>query len=132
MTPGQVVFRFVDRINAGDVAGLADLMTGDHEFRDSMGTPVSGREAMREAWSSYFAMVPDYRIDVDEIFTSGAVVVLLGTASGTLSRDGSLRPEDAWSTPAAFRAHVAAGLVAAWRVYADNEPVRQRMAVARD
>jgi ketosteroid isomerase-like protein len=128
VTPGEVAFRFIERINAGDVPGLVALMTEDHEFRDSMGARVAGRPAMAEAWTRYFAMVPDYRIAVDEVFVSGTVVVLLGTASGTLSCDGSLRPEDAWSTPAAFRAHVAAGLVAAWRVYADNEPIRERLA----
>jgi ketosteroid isomerase-like protein len=130
MTPGEVVFRFVDRINAGDVDGLLDLMTDDHRLVDSSGATLCGRPAMREAWSRYFAMVPDYRIDAGEVFGSGAVVVLLGTAGGTYSRDGSLRPEDAWSTPAAFRAHVAAGLLTEWRVYADNEPIRSRMAAA--
>ncbi|OGU08800.1 MAG: hypothetical protein A2W29_12675 [Gemmatimonadetes bacterium RBG_16_66_8] len=128
MTPGEVVFRFVDRINAGDVDGLLDLMTDDHRLVDSAGAALCGRTAMREAWSRYFAMVPDYRIDADEVFATGAVVVLLGTAGGTYSRDGSLRPEDAWSTPAAFRAHVAAGRLTEWRVYADNEPIRSRMA----
>lgn len=127
MTPGEVAFRFVERINAGDVAGLADLMTEDHVFRDSMDTTLCGLETACDAWSRFFEMVPDYRITVDEVFANGAVVVLLGTAAGTLSRDGSLRPEDAWSTPAAFRALVAAGLVAEWRVYADAEPLRQRM-----
>lgn len=132
MTPGEVAFRFIDRINAGDVNGLVNLMTDDHRFVDSGGDVLHGRAAMREAWGRYFAMVPDYRIEVEEVFTSGAVVALTGTASGTYSRDGSLRPEDAWSTPAAFRAHVAAGLISEWRVYADNEPLRRRIAVGDD
>lgn len=132
MTPGEVAFRFIDRVNAGDVNGMVDLVTDDHRFVDAGGRVTTGRDAVRETWHKYFAMVPDYRVEVQDVFTSGAVVALIGTASGTYSRDGSLRPEDAWSTPAAFRAHVAAGLVAEWRVYADNEPLRKRMVAAQD
>jgi len=48
-------------------------------------------------------------------------------AQGTYSPDGRLRAESRWETPAAFRAFVEDGLVAEWRVYADNEPLRQKM-----
>ena len=40
---------------------------------------------------------------------------------------GELRAENRWETPAAFRAVVEDGLVAEWRVYADNEPMRRLM-----
>jgi hypothetical protein len=35
--------------------------------------------------------------------------------------------ENRWETPAAWRAVVVDGLVAEWRVYTDNEPMRERM-----
>jgi hypothetical protein len=38
-----------------------------------------------------------------------------------------LRPENHWTTPAAWRASIRDGLIAEWRVYADNEPIRQIM-----
>ncbi len=53
---------------------------------------------------------------------------MLGTAQGTYARDGKLLPENKWSTPAAWRAQIKGSLVAEWRVYADNEPIRKLMA----
>jgi hypothetical protein len=72
-------------------------------------------------------MVPDYSIVVEETFWDGPVVVMLGKARGTYSTDGELKAENRWETPAAWRAVVEGGLVAEWRVYADNEPMRKLM-----
>ncbi|HEV3301246.1 MAG TPA: nuclear transport factor 2 family protein [Planctomycetaceae bacterium] len=127
MTPLQVTQKFVERINAGDVGGLAALMTEDHRFIDSLGNVVSGREAMKAGWAGYFSMVPDYRLTAQQWLCDGPVVVMLGTASGTYSPDGSLHPERRWATPVACRAAVRGDLVAEWQVYADNEPIRQMM-----
>ena len=82
---------------------------------------------MRAAWLGYFSMVPDYRIDVEEIVARGQIVLLTGTASGTFSPDGSLNPADRWSTPGAWRAAVHDEHIAVWQVFADNEPIRQIM-----
>ncbi len=123
----KVAKAFVERINAGDVAGLAALMTEDHRFVDSLGNVVAGREAMRQGWVGYFDMVPDYRLVMDDWFCEGSFVVMLGTASGTYSPDRSLNPENRWTTPTAIRAVIRENQVAEWRVYADNEPIRQLM-----
>jgi hypothetical protein len=53
---------------------------------------------------------------------------MLGMAQGTYTPDGKLKPENHWTTPTAFRAYIEEQKVAEWRVYADNEPIRQRMA----
>ena len=82
---------------------------------------------MKKGWQGYFSMVPDYTIAVDETFAGGSVVVMLGAAQGTYSSGGSLKPENRWQTPAAWRAVVRGSLIAEWRVYADNEPIRQIM-----
>jgi len=55
---------------------------------------------------------------------------MLGTARGTYAPDGYLKPENRWETPLAIRAFVEEGLLTEWRVYADNEPVRQKMKTA--
>jgi hypothetical protein len=132
---------FVSAINRQDVDGLAGLMTEGHRFVDSLGNAVEGREKMQAAWAAYFLMVPDYSIAVEESYchpsdedpspgtpTAQAVVVMLGVAQGTYAPDGQLKAENRWKTPAAWRASIEAGKVAEWRVYADNEPIRQRMA----
>jgi uncharacterized protein (TIGR02246 family) len=122
-----VATRFVAAINAHDVDELVGLMTDDHCFVDSLGHVVSGREQMRHAWRGYFALVPDYSITIERIFSDRDVVVLCGVAGGTLARGGDVAPEDSWSTPVALRACITGSLVAEWRVYADNEPLRALM-----
>jgi len=127
MTPLDTVHGFIARINAHNITGLAALMTPDHRFIDSLGAVMEGRETMRDGWRQYFNMVPDYHIDIKRSFVDGSEAALLGSAGGTFSRDGQLSAVDAWQTPAAWRAVVRDGRIAEWQVYADNEPLRQRM-----
>jgi uncharacterized protein (TIGR02246 family) len=118
---------FLRAINRQDVEDLAKLMAPGHRFVDSLGNVVAGREKMRAGWAAYFKMVPDYSIAIEESFCDGPVVLLLGVAEGTYAPDGTLNPENRWNTPVALRAQVEDGLVAEWRVYADNEPLRECM-----
>ncbi len=120
MQPTDIVCAFVNAINHQNVDEIVGLMTEDHVFTDSMGTAVRGRTRMRAGWAGYFRIVPDYTITVEETFSDGSVVILLGVARGTYAAG-------AWSTPAAWRAKVRDDRVAEWRVYADNEPLRRLM-----
>ena len=52
---------------------------------------------------------------------------IFGSAQGTFSKDGQLRKENFWHTPAAWRAVVKDNKLALWQVYADNEPIRAIM-----
>ena len=121
----DVASAFVRAINHQNIEELAGLMTEDHVFIDSLGTCVEGREKMTAGWAGYFRMIPDYTIVIEEAFAVGAVVLMCGTAQGTYAPDSALSAENRWSTPAALRAVVRGELVAEWRVYADNEPIRQ-------
>ena len=118
---------FVRAINRQDLDGLVALMTPEHRFVDSLGNRVVGREKMRAGWAGYFKMVPDYSIAIEETFCDGPVVLMLGVAEGTYAPDGNVKPENRWKTPVALRAQAEDGLVTEWRVYADNEPLRERM-----
>jgi ketosteroid isomerase-like protein len=120
-------FAFVEAINRRNSETLAALMTEDHAFVDGLGTRIEGRQRVKAAFDAYFRMVPDYTISIEETFCQGSVVLMLGSAQGTYSADGGLRPENHWTTPAAWRVTIRDGLVAEWRVYADNEPIRQIM-----
>jgi ketosteroid isomerase-like protein len=124
MEPTDAVRAFVNAINHQSADEIAEFMTEDHVFTDSLGTAVRGRDRMRAGWASYFQMVPDYTITIEETFSDGAVVILLGMARGTYVGK-------TWSTPAAWRAKVHDDRVAEWRVYADNEPLRQLMRTSR-
>ena len=126
--PESVTNAFVRAINRQDADALAALMTSGHRFVDSLGNVVEGREHMRKGWTGYFQMVPDYTVAIDETYSNGPVVILMGIAQGTYARGGKITPADEWRTPIAVRAFVEDGLVAEWRVYADNEPIRRLMA----
>lgn len=123
MTPIEIVLAFMERINQRDPDKLAELMTEDHVFIDSLGQTMRGRASMRKGWQGYYAFCPDYWVSHEDIFQSGNIVAAFGAAGGTISVKGKLLAENKWRTPAAWRAVVENGLVQEWRVYADNKPV---------
>jgi ketosteroid isomerase-like protein len=124
-SPAETVLAYIQAINRHEIGTLTNLMTPDHEFVDSLGVVAAGRDLMRQAWIAYFFMIPDYRIEVTGVFFQGTSVVVTGKASGTVAVRGELPPANAWEIPMAAQADVRDGCVARWRVFADNEPVRQ-------
>lgn len=126
-TAETVAQAFIRAINRQDVDRLAELMSPNHRFIDSLGNLVEGRERMRENWAAYFHIVPDYAVAIEEYYPADPVVIMLGMAAGTWTPDGKLRPENRWQMPIAIRALIEDGLIAEWRVYADNEPIRKVM-----
>ena len=128
MTPIEIVLTFMDRINQRDPNKLAEWMTEDHVFIDSLGQAVRGRAAMRKGWQGYYAFCTDYWVSHEDILQSGNMVAVFGAAGGTISVNGKLLGENKWQTPAAWRVVVERGLVQEWRVYADNKPVYDIMA----
>ena len=109
---------FVSCINAHDPKALVSLCTADHIFIDSLGSQLSGRERLEQAWAGYFSLFPDYRIDVEVAVSQNAVVLACGFASATHAPS-----KKSWRIPAAWRAIVRKGQIAEWQVYADNKPV---------
>jgi ketosteroid isomerase-like protein len=125
--PIATVLAFEKKINIGDVEGIVALMAPDGVFIDSLGAKITGHTNLRQAWTQYFHMVPDYRISHSEVFSQGGTVALFGEARGTFTHDGLMHRENAWSMPAAWRALVEGGRIRVWQVFADNEPIRQIM-----
>jgi ketosteroid isomerase-like protein len=123
----ELVDAFIAQVNAHDADALSALLAPEHRFIDSLGTVVCGRETLRAGWRAYFNRVPDYRIRVARVLAQGEEVLVVGDAGGTFTADGTLRPENAWTTPAVFRAVVRDGLIQEWHVYADNDPIRRCM-----
>ncbi len=121
MKPEAVALQFVAAINSGDVDRLANLMTEDHTFVDSDGSEHPGREGMRVGWRDYYEIVPDFQIRVTDIFAAGPVVGLFGTAEGTFPEDGTLKRENHWRVPAAWRAVISGDLVSRWQLYVNPE-----------
>ena len=67
------------------------------------------------AWAEYFRLFPDYRIEIEEMFSNGPSVTVTGFASGTYQQG------ETWHIPAAWKAHTVNGSVDLWQVYADTK-----------
>ena len=127
----DVVLKFEQLINSRNAQAVCSLLTHDSVFIDSMGNRIEGATKILPAWEGYFKIVPDYTISHAEIFASGDIVAVFGSAQGTFSKDGKLQKEDFWNTPAAWRAIVKDSKIALWQVFADNEPIRAIMRKCR-
>ncbi len=126
--PIGVAHAFVGAINHHDVDAIAGLMSEDHVFFDSDGSTVHGKQRMKDGWTGYFRMFPDYTITVEETYSRGFVVVMLGLAEGTYATGGALASENHWRVPAAWRATIRGGTALEWRVYVNVEPIREIVA----
>lgn len=75
MTPRQVVEAWVDRFNAGDAAGLAELYHDDAVNHQVTQQPVAGREAIRAMFEREFAAA-EMTCIVEAIHEAGDVIAL--------------------------------------------------------
>jgi len=128
LEPIEVAMDFIKRINAGNVDALCELMTEKHVFQDALGKRFVGRETLRQGWKAYFTTVADYNVRAEEFFQTKNRLAIFGVASGTCCGGGGAKsPDKFWQVPAAWGAVVDGGLIAEWRVYADNQPLRKLM-----
>ncbi|MBI5216093.1 MAG: nuclear transport factor 2 family protein [Ignavibacteriae bacterium] len=114
----SVVKSFISHINSVFVDGIVSLMSDDHTFIDSHGNRYDGKEKMKTGWLGYFALFPDYKIEVEQMFENGNTVSIFGYASGTF-RGMSDNPDAHWRLPASWKAIVEDGKIKLWQVYAD-------------
>jgi len=70
-----VMQKFVAQINAHDPFGIMSLCTVDHVFIDSLGSRVSGRERLQQAWTGYFALFPNYHIELESAASQGTLAL---------------------------------------------------------
>lgn len=102
-------------------------MTRHHTFIDSLGGK-SPRPGILSGWRAYFEVVPDYWVKIDRAFSDGDTAIVIERAGGTyVSEGGVARPENKWETPAVWIARIEGQKVAEWRIYSDNEPIREKM-----
>ncbi len=75
MTPKQVVELWLDRFNAGDVNGLAELYAEDAVNHQVVTEPLKGREAIRHLFAVEFGRATMVCIP-EEIHEAGDVAIL--------------------------------------------------------
>ena len=116
----EVVLDFVNAINNIDVDRIYSLMSENHLFIDSQDNKMNVKEEMKQAWIAYFAMFPDYKIEINEIFEKDSLICILGYASGTYKGIQNENNSNYWRIPAAWTAVVLDSKIKQWQVYADN------------
>jgi hypothetical protein len=121
-SPDVVALRFVDRINQRDVAGLAALMTEDHELRVFDEDPQRGRTLVADAWDGYIRAFPRYVISSRRVGVVDDQVAILGHTTG--SHLGLPDEEEATMT-LIWVARIVGGLVASWTLI-DGTPENRR------
>lgn len=119
----SVVNNFITAINSHSVNDIIVLMTDDHKFIDSFDIELSGKDALKRAWTEYFRMFPNYKMVIDKILVNGNNAAIIGNAFGTYTKDGKLKPENKWRVPAAWYATVRGDKIKTWRIYADVTPI---------
>jgi steroid delta-isomerase-like uncharacterized protein len=71
-----------ERINAGDIAGFADLVADD--FVEHQGMPaVPTKEGTLEFFRALLAAFPDWRMNVEDLIAGGDKAVARVTVTGT-------------------------------------------------
>ncbi len=111
---------FIAAINNQNVEQIVELCTEDHRFIDAHGGVVT-RDALRQAWTAYFAFMPIYRIETEAIISRDGMAAVFGWASGGL--DASRPDRRVWRRPCAWRADIVNDRVALWQVYIDTKAV---------
>ncbi|HSR52362.1 MAG TPA: nuclear transport factor 2 family protein [Acidobacteriota bacterium] len=115
----ELVEAFIEAVNQADVGLLKDLMAADHRLIDPQGRSVEGREEVAVAWTDFFKMFPDYRIEVETLVHSESTVGVFGSTTATFRGKRGLVPENRLGGPAAWKALVKNGQIQSWQVYAD-------------
>lgn len=121
LPPVAAVVGFVDRINRGDLDGLAALMTDDHRLVILDEDPVVGRSANVDAWRGYFSSFPTYVIHPRHIAQRGDRVAVLGTTTGSHL---ALPDEEERQLDVLWFADVRDGRLASWHIV-DDTPERR-------
>jgi uncharacterized protein (TIGR02246 family) len=115
----EITLKFVERINARDADGLAELATEDFTFIDHDGDVYSGREEMRKGFDDYFTAYPEYVIHVAKVLRSGDAVAIVGQTTGS-----HIAPEIEAVETVLWIARLRGGLVAEWRIYAEHDLIQ--------
>lgn len=114
-----IVIRFVDAINDHNIDKIVDLMSEDHIFIDACGDKYVGKKGMKDGWKGYYALFPDYKIDISDIIVNDSIIGLFGYASATYKNIKDESNGNFWRIPAAWKAIVENNKIKHWQVYCD-------------
>jgi ketosteroid isomerase-like protein len=122
------VVSFIDRINRGDIDGLANLMTDEHTLQVLDEAPLVGKASNIEAWQGYVSSFPRYVIYPHELSEHDGVVAVVGHTTGSHL---DLPDEEERELTVLWTAHVDGGRLSLWRIEEDTALRRQELGLSR-
>ena len=111
--------RFVKAINDHDVDEIINLMSEDHIFIDAEDNKSVGKKGMKEGWTGYFELFPDYQIEISDITENVSTIGLFGYVSATYKNLTNKVNSNFWRIPASWKAIVENNKIKHWQVYCD-------------
>ncbi|MGH9216003.1 MAG: nuclear transport factor 2 family protein [Acidimicrobiales bacterium] len=121
LPPLAAVLSFIDCINRGDVEGLGNLMTADHQLVVLDESPLAGRAGNVEAWKGYVSAYPEYVIYPRHLVADEARVAVLGTTTGSHL---GLPDADELKLGVIWLAEVTDGALSRWQIVEDTPLAR--------
>lgn len=113
----EIITNYLLAINQHDVSKILSLQSPDQILIDAHGNELAGTDVLARAWTDYFKLFPDYKIEATSVSELEEVVVVFGYASAGLAGQTSKQ----WRLPVAIRAHVKDGKVSVWQIYVDTK-----------
>lgn len=100
MRPEDITRLFVERSNAGDADGVAELYEQDAVLAYPPGSQTAGRAAIRELWAAFLAQRPQFQPEEPRPTLVSGDIALASTVAkdGTGARAQVLRrqPDGSW------------------------------------
>ena len=116
----QIIFEFIEAINSADVERLLELCSEDHVLTDSKDMKISGKENLKPAWTGYFTLFPDYKIEIGKIVEKKSFYCIIGYASAGYQEIPLQKNKTSWRIPVVWTAKVKNNRIVSWQIYADN------------
>ena len=107
-TTRSIVLRYIDAVNAGDLAGIASLTAENVKFTDYEGDVYWEKDFMH----GYLKEFPEYKIHVRHALEGGNGLAIIGKTSGS-----HVGPEVEEREILVWTAEVRDGLISEWRIY---------------
>lgn len=115
--PEDLVKKFIQSINKHNVEDIILMQSDDFVLKDADGNEMMGRDKLRQAWTDYFALVRDYKIEIETVVRSKDELVVLGYAGGASAKNTN----KVWRLPVSIRAKVKGNNISLWQIYSDTK-----------
>jgi len=114
----NIALDFIEKINRGDVDGIAGLLAPNHIFEDIQGDTEAGKGRISEVWRRFLESHPEYRIYIRRVFDLPNGVALSGHTTGS-NLDFS-ESEEFHGEGMIWTMEIEDGLLTSWKLHPDT------------